>query len=67
MTGPLHGPGWTPLHNAAIEGHVEAIEALLRASADVDARDELGRTPLHAAIMEGRMAAIKTLTRAGRT
>eukprot|EP01062_Namystynia_karyoxenos_P018554 TRINITY_DN16925_c0_g1_i1.p2 TRINITY_DN16925_c0_g1~~TRINITY_DN16925_c0_g1_i1.p2 ORF type:complete len:238 (+),score=55.43 TRINITY_DN16925_c0_g1_i1:67-780(+) len=39
--------GLTALHKAARGGHLNATRALLRAGADVDARDHQGRTPLH--------------------
>ncbi|HEV7867509.1 MAG TPA: ankyrin repeat domain-containing protein [Chthoniobacteraceae bacterium] len=37
----------TPLHHAVIHRQVQAVSALLAASADVNARDRMGRTPLH--------------------
>lgn len=47
------GGGQTALILAAIEGHDEAVAALLAARADVHARDDEGMTALHwAAIME---------------
>ena len=38
--------GVTPLHHAAEGGHLAAAEALLRAGADVGAKNENGHTPL---------------------
>lgn len=38
--------GFTPLHEAVTEGHMAIAAALLRAGANVDARDIQGRTPL---------------------
>lgn len=45
--------GATPLHLAANKGHVESIELLIDAGADVNAPNKRGRTPIHA-LMEMR-------------
>lgn len=37
----------TPLHLAAIFGPSEAVQGLIRAGAELEARDRWGRTPLH--------------------
>ena len=37
----------TPLHAAAVKGHVEVTSLLLKSGADPNARDDLGRVPLH--------------------
>ena len=36
---------YTPLHNAAREGHNEAVQLLLTAKADVDAADSVSDLP----------------------
>ena len=57
--------GFTPLHWAAISGNAAAIEALLGAGAQVDARAEDGVTPLHWAAQNGDAAAVEALLDAG--
>ncbi len=47
------GGGLSPLHLAAQGGHIELMEALLAAGADVNARDARGNTPLHFVISFG--------------
>ena len=42
-----------PVHDAASQGNVAAIEALLAGGAEIDARDPGGETPLIRAILEG--------------
>ena len=41
--------GWVPLHHAANNGHMEVVELLIAADADMNAKDnygEYGKTPL---------------------
>ena len=47
------GGGLSPLHLAAQGGHIELMNALLAAGADINARDACGYTPLHFAICFG--------------
>ena len=39
------GRGPTPLHRAALEGHVEVVALLLKSGASVEATDDSGRRP----------------------
>ncbi|MFI9509083.1 ankyrin repeat domain-containing protein [Nocardia sp. NPDC052566] len=56
--------GRTPLHYAALEGDLDAIERLL-ATEDVNVRDAENWTPLHFAAQEANPAAVKLLLNAG--
>jgi ankyrin repeat protein len=40
------------LNMAALKGHVEIVEALLNAGADVTAKDGSGNAPVHSAVIE---------------
>lgn len=53
------------LHEAAENGNVEAINVLLEAGADVNARNEDGGTPLHSAAARGHAKAVKRLLKEG--
>jgi ankyrin repeat protein len=41
MFSPAPQNGWTPLHSASRNGHVEVVEALLAKDADVEAREKV--------------------------
>lgn len=51
--------GKTPLHHAALKGHIEIAKILLEAGADPNAKDPLDYTPLHFASQHGHPAIIK--------
>ena len=53
--------GWKPLHEAARYGEVEAIQALLKGGAIIEAIDYTGRRPLHIAAQYGQLEAIQAL------
>jgi hypothetical protein len=57
---PTSARGGTPLHFAAQCGHVETVNALVEAGADVHAHDAEGRRPLHWA-EEGHVEAMSLL------
>lgn len=53
--------GWTPLHYAAFEGHVDVCDALLEAGAKVDEADNDGKGALMLAAQEGHTALVERL------
>jgi hypothetical protein len=57
--------GRTPMHEAATNGDVESVQALLRAGGEIDARSERGQTPLDRAIAHGKAAVARMLIDAG--
>ncbi len=57
--------GWTPLHTAARRGRSTAVEALVKASADPNARAEGAVTPLHLAAITADPDSIDALLQSG--
>lgn len=55
--------GSTPLHRAALRGDAEAVAALIKSGADVNATNEAGATPLHYAA--GSEGVVDLLLKAG--
>jgi hypothetical protein len=50
------------IHDAAVNGDLEKVKALLKASPDlVASRDETGRTPLHRAVLLGHKHVVELL------
>jgi uncharacterized protein len=56
--------GTTPLHWAAHEGDAAKVDALIRAGADVNARNRFGSTPLYEAALEGHTGILRKLLKA---
>jgi len=55
----------TPLHAAAAWGHGSAVEVILQAGADKNARGKRGHTALHSAAQAGHELVVKALVDAG--
>lgn len=53
--------GWTPLHYAAFEGHIDVCEALLEAGAKIDEADNDGKGALMLAAQEGHATLVERL------
>jgi ankyrin repeat protein len=59
------GDGTTPLHYAAYNNDAAAVERLIKAGADVNAKNEYGSTPLLEAASNGNAEIIEKLLKAG--
>jgi len=59
------GPGYTPLHLAACNGHVDCVRILLNNNADISAIDEFGKTPIQTAELSSKYTVVKVLKSAG--
>ena len=55
----------TPLHLATEEGHLEIVQALITAGANIEATDHQGNTPLHLAVNHGHLKVVQALVNAG--
>eukprot|EP00435_Cladocopium_sp_Y103_P068034 s32_g30.t3 len=61
--------GFTPLHHAAMTGHVGPIQLLLEAGAEIETRNVslfgAGSTPIHLAAAHGHLDAVRLLVESG--
>ncbi len=57
--------GWTPLHVASNEGHVDLIELFVEYGSKIDSRSRNFRTPLHIASIRGNLGVIQAVLMAG--
>ncbi|XP_076022227.1 ankyrin repeat and SAM domain-containing protein 1A isoform X3 [Genypterus blacodes] len=57
--------GYTPLHHAALNGHSEVVEALLRNEAFTNIADNKGCYPLHLAAWKGDQRIVRLLIHQG--
>jgi ankyrin repeat protein len=56
--------GWTALHLAAFNGHIEIIRLLLQHGADLNAKDNQKWTPIHYSVFQGSIPVLKVLLEA---
>ncbi|KAJ4487704.1 L-asparaginase [Lentinula aciculospora] len=61
------GSGKTPLHTAALNGHVDSVTLLLNSGALVHQRDILGHTALYYAARQGHTDTVNVLVEMGST
>uniref|UniRef100_A0A8C8SF64 Ankyrin repeat and sterile alpha motif domain containing 1A n=1 Tax=Pelusios castaneus TaxID=367368 RepID=A0A8C8SF64_9SAUR len=59
--------GYTPLHHAALNGHKDVVEVLLRNDALTNVADSKGCYPLHLAAWKGDSEIVKLLIHQGRS
>jgi uncharacterized protein len=61
----VNKPGWTPLHYAATNGHLDIMEVLFANNAYIDAESPNGTTPLMMAAQYGTADAVRRLLEEG--
>ena len=54
-----------PIHNAALNGNLNRVKALLNQGVPVNSRNEHGYTPLHEAASSGRLSVVQELLKRG--
>ena len=57
--------GTSPLHLAALNGHHDIADILMRSGYSKDARTKVDKTPLHLAATEGHSSLVEILLRTG--
>jgi ankyrin repeat protein len=57
--------GYTPIYWASVRGHLEVVQALIAAGADVNKANKTGRTPISQASYNGRLEVVQALIAAG--
>lgn len=61
----LFGEGITALQLSCVFGHLDVINALIAAGADIDQGNQYGKTPLYMASIQGRVDVVRALVEAG--
>ena len=56
---PRNNSGYTPLHEAALRGHLDIVKYLFDRIKNKNPRNDLGTTPLHEAAKEGHIDVVK--------
>jgi ankyrin repeat protein len=56
---PAMNDGWTPLHRAAYDGHLEVVKYIAEHLEDKNPAADDGWTPLHIAAQEGHLEIVK--------
>jgi len=64
LSSPRDQQGATPLHVAAVHGHLKATAILIEHEADTSARDYFGQTAMEVAVKNKRHALVKLLENA---
>ena len=65
MGAKVNKSGWTPLHYAATEGHIDLMQWLLDLGADVNVQTRAGVTPLYMAARKPSRQAVMLLLKHG--
>lgn len=61
----INTAGLTPMHQACLDGNLEAVKLLVSHGADINKQDEDSWTPLHAACAEGHWQIVEFLLQSG--
>jgi ankyrin repeat protein len=65
MVNAENDSGWTPLHMASQEGHLDVVKVLLARHPKVNAQEADGETALHLAAFYGHLGVAQVLLKNG--